>query len=73
MSTGALLLLGVHGIGTDDASFHERRVNQSSGSIDLILFAPDGSLRQDDPTVTLVQGQRMYRRLSLALVSERAT
>ncbi len=44
MHTGAPLLLGVHGIGTDDASFHERRVGQSGSSTDLIFFAVNRSL-----------------------------
>src|SRR5258708_662141 len=46
----------VHGIRTDDASFHERRVNQRGGSTDLIFFPSHGSLRQDDATVTLIEG-----------------
>src|SRR6266849_200483 len=73
MHTGAPLLLGVHVIGADDASFHERWVNQCGSSTDLIFFAVHGSLRQDDPTVTFIEGQQMHRRLSLTLVSERST
>ena len=37
MHTGTPLLLRVHGIGTDDASFHQRRVHQRGGSTDLIF------------------------------------
>src|SRR6266568_2124636 len=56
MHTGAPLLLRVHGIGTDDASFHERRMHQRGGSTDLIFFPAHGALRQDDATVTLIEG-----------------
>src|SRR5919109_2166469 len=73
MHTSAPLLLCVHGIRTDDASFHECWVNQRGGSTDLILFAAHGALRQDDATLALLEGEQMHRRLSFALVSKRAT
>ena len=72
MHTGAPLLLRVHGIGADDASFHERWMDQSGGSTDLIFAASDSALAQDDPTLTLREAEQMHRRLSLALMSERA-
>src|SRR6266487_1642114 len=71
MHTGTPLLLRVHRIRTDDASFHERWVNQRGGSTDLIFFTSHGSLRQHDATVTLIERKQMHRWLSRALVSER--
>jgi hypothetical protein len=59
MHTGAPLLLRVHRIGTDAASFHERRVNQRSGSTDLLFFTLNRSLRQDDPALALIEGEQM--------------
>src|SRR6266566_8327899 len=56
MHTRAPLLMGVHGIRTDDTSFHERWVDQRGGSTDLIFFTPHSSLRQDDATVAVIEG-----------------
>src|SRR5437667_11428354 len=55
MHTGTPLLLRVHGIGTDDASFHQRRVHQRGGSTDLIFFASHGALRHDDAALALIE------------------
>src|SRR5437867_2528649 len=73
MHTGTPLLLRMHGIGTNDASFHQRRVHQRSSSTDLIFFAFDSAVRQDDPALALIEGEQMHRRLSLTLMSQRST
>jgi hypothetical protein len=49
MYTGAPLLLRVHGVGADDASFDYCRVDQRGSSTDLIFFAVNRSLGQDNP------------------------
>ena len=72
MHTGAPLLLGVHGIRTDDASYHQRRVHQRGGSTDLIFFTVNRSLRQDDPALALIDGEQMHRGLPLARESQRS-
>lgn len=61
MHTGGSLLLRMQSIGTDDTSFHQCRVNQSGGRTDLIFLALDCSLRQDDPTLALVEAEQMHR------------
>jgi hypothetical protein len=60
MHTGTPLLLGMHGIGTDDPPFHQRRVNESRRRTDFILFAPHRSLRQDDATLAFVEGEQVH-------------
>jgi hypothetical protein len=47
-------------------------MDQSGGSTDLIFFAMESSLGQNDTAVTLLEGEQMHRGLPLALVSERS-
>src|SRR5712691_1701183 len=48
-------------------------MDQRGSRTDLIFFALDRSLAQDDATLTLIEGEQMHRGLLLALMSERAT
>lgn len=66
MHTRTPLLLRMHRIGTDDAPFHQRRMDQRRSSTDLIFFALHGTLAEDDPTVALIEGSQMHCRLPLA-------
>ncbi len=72
MHTGTPLPLGMHGIGADDASFHQRRMDQRGSGTDLIFFTVHGSLCQDNATLAFIEGEQMHRRLTFALVSERS-
>jgi hypothetical protein len=56
MDTGTPPLLGVHGIRTDDASFHKRWMHQRGSSTDRIFCAPHSALCQDDPALALLEG-----------------
>src|SRR5438105_703305 len=70
MHAGAPLLLRMHGIGTDDASFYQGGMHQSGGGTHLIFAASDGSLRQDNATLTLIEGEQMHRRLSFFAMAQ---
>ena len=56
MHPGAPLLLGVHRIGTDDASFHKRRSINAAAALISFSLLRTARCRQDDPTLTLIEG-----------------
>jgi hypothetical protein len=60
MHTGTPLLLGMHGIATEKASFHQGGMNEGRRRTELIFFAVDCPLRQDDAALTLIEREQMH-------------